>query len=107
MLVASVRRTVDVGLALARALQQTLLVEAHHDRHHGRVGELAGSREVFDDVSDRRRTAFPEARHHLGLERSEELLLGLFRSAKAAEVGAAHAEIIPRAGHARLRAAAA
>src|SRR5712692_3741729 len=107
MLVAAVRRTVDVGLALAGALQETLLVEADHDRHHGRVGELASLREVFDDVAHRRGAALPEARHDLGLEGSEELLLGLLWSAQTAKVGPAHAPIIPRAVPARRRAAAA
>src|SRR5439155_18018561 len=107
MLVAGVRWTVHVGLALAGALEQTLLVEADHDRHHGRVGELAGPREIFDDVTHRRRATLPKPHHDFGLERSEELLLGLLRSAKAAKVRPAHGLIIPLAGRARRRAAAA
>lgn len=59
MLVAGVRWTVDVCLALTRALQQPLLVEADHDRHHRRVGELASFGEVFDDVAHGRGTALP------------------------------------------------
>src|SRR5438093_5314551 len=101
MLVARVRWTVDVGLALAGALEKTLLVEADHDRHHGRVGELARPSEVFDDVAHCRRTTLPKSRHDFGLERSEELFLSLLRSAKAAKVRPAHVLIIPRAVRAR------
>ena len=72
-------------------------MEPDHDRHDGRVGELARLGQVFDDVADRRGTALPEADHDLGLERPEELLLGLLGSAQAAKIGPAHAPIIPRA----------
>src|SRR5438309_3143547 len=96
MLVARVRGTVDVGFAFACALEEALVVEADHDRHDGRVGELACPREILDDVADRRRTSFPEPRHDLCLERTEELLLGLLRPAKATKVGLAHPLIIPR-----------
>jgi len=101
MFVSGVRRRVDVGLALARPLQKTLLVEPDHDRHDGRVGELARLRQILDNVADRRGTALPQADHYLGLERSEELLLGLLGSAQAAKIGPAHAPIIPRAGRER------
>src|SRR2546423_4456612 len=97
MLVAAVRRTVHVGLAFASSLEEALLVKADHDRHHGRVGELARLREVLDDVADRRGPSFPETGHDFGLERTEELLFRPLGSPETAKVRAAHALIIPPA----------
>src|SRR5207247_10326640 len=90
-------RTVDVGLSFARAFEKTFVVETDHDRHHRRVGELARPREVFDDVANGRRAPLPKAGHHLGLERTEELFLGLLGSAQATKVRPSHPPIISRA----------
>src|SRR5438876_61316 len=54
VLVAGVRGTVNVGLALAGALEKPLVVEADHDRHHRRVGELALRVALLDAGRDRR-----------------------------------------------------
>src|SRR5439155_22556804 len=107
VLLAGERGTVEVGLALTRALEETLFVEADHDGHHRRVGQLARACEIADDVADGRRPALPEAVHDLGFEGSEELVLALLGTSEAAEVRATHATIIPRGGLGRSRARAA
>src|SRR5947208_6675962 len=84
------RRAVHVGLAVAGALEQALGVEPRHDRHDGRVRELAAPSKILDDVAHRRGPALPQAVHDLGLERAEELLFRLRVPAEPAEVGATH-----------------
>src|SRR3989442_15511143 len=89
-LLAGERGTIDVGLAVARALEQALRVEPRHDRHDRRVRELTTASQVLDDVAHRRGAALPQAIHDLGLEGAEDLLSRLRVPAESTEVGATH-----------------
>src|SRR5436189_101807 len=101
MLRARKRGPVDVGLTVAHALEEAFLVEPDHDRHHRRVGELPRAGELHDDVADGRRATLPEPVHDLGLERAEELLLGLLGPPQSPQVRPSHGSIIPRPGPGR------
>src|SRR3990172_2432958 len=70
------RGAVHIRLPVTVPLEQTLGVEARHDRHDRRVREGARLAEVVDDLAHGRLAALPEAIHDRGLERPEELLIG-------------------------------
>ena len=70
-LVARDGRRVDVGDAGAVLRQQLLLDQVVHDRHDGRVGDLALLAERLVDVAHRRLLALPDDRENVGFERTD------------------------------------